>query len=96
MAKWDEDRRDEASVKRESEELIAELVGRGARVIGISEDAPAEVTNAFLRQVLAADTGATTTLLKELQQIGERFCRPVISNAAPVEDSATDEMVGAA
>ena len=34
--------------------------------------------------------------LKELQQIGERFCQPVISNAASAEDSATDEMVGAA
>ena len=35
--------------------------------------------------------------LKELQQIGERFCQPVISNGVVAEaDSATDEMVGAA
>lgn len=35
--------------------------------------------------------------LKELQQIGERFCQPVIRNGPPAEVSETDdEMVGAA
>ena len=29
--------------------------------------------------------------LKDLQQIGERFCQPVISNAPPVEESASDD-----
>ena len=41
-------------------------------------------------------TELTPAELKELQQIGERFCQPVISNAGPAEDSAADEMVGAA
>lgn len=41
-------------------------------------------------------TELTPAELKQLQQIGERFCQPVISNAPPAEASATDEMVGAA
>ncbi len=42
-------------------------------------------------------TELNPTELKELQQIGERFCQPVIQNGiAAEEDSSTDEMVGAA
>lgn len=70
MAKEHDDRRNQASVHAETERLKAELVARGALAIGISDHAPAETPNAFLRQVLAFETGATTTLLAELQRIG--------------------------
>jgi hypothetical protein len=71
MSRRDDDRRDQASLKAETEALKADLVARGALAIGISADAPAEATNAFLRHVHAVETGATTTtLLAELQRIG--------------------------
>jgi hypothetical protein len=43
-------------------------------------------------------TSLTEEQIKELHQIGHRFCQPVISRVSPVEseDSEQDEMAGAA
>ena len=70
MSKQEDERRNQASLKAETERLKAELVARGALAIGISEHAPPEATNAFRRQVLASGTGETTTLTAELQRTG--------------------------
>jgi hypothetical protein len=69
MAKHDDSRRDEAA-RAETERLKRELLARGAVGIWGSEVLPPELQNQFLRQVLAFEQGATTTLLAELQRIG--------------------------
>lgn len=70
MSKQEDERRNHASLKAETERPKAKLVARGALAIGISEDVPPEATNPFLRQVLASGTGETTTLTAELQRTG--------------------------
>jgi len=70
MSKNDDSGRDEAALRAETERLKRELQTLGAIDIRGSEALPPELQNQFLRQILAFEQGATTTLLAELQRIG--------------------------
>lgn len=85
MAKRDDSRRDEAA---ETERLKRELVALGAIDVWVSDDQPPERQNQVLRDMLAIENGATTTLLAELQRIGIAVPSP----ASLSDDALTEKL----